>query len=75
MADFETKCKPRVVGPRPQPLDYMARVLYVWYPGKSHGNVIQNDGRNEYHLQNNNRSECEADMILFLCNDRFWDQM
>ena len=29
MTDFVTKCKPRAAGPGPQPLDYMARVLYM----------------------------------------------
>ena len=44
-------------------------------PWKSHDNHIQNHGRTEYRLQNNERSEYESDIVLFLCNDRFWDQL
>ena len=39
MTNIVTKCKPRVAGSGPQPLDYMARVIYGIY------------GINEYYLQ------------------------
>ena len=33
MTDFEIKCKPRVVGHWPHPLDYIVQVFYVYVPG------------------------------------------
>ena len=74
MTDFETKCKPRVAGPGPQPWAYMIQVLYIYDPG-NHLMTSFEITKELIIIYKTLRSEYEADIISFQYNDSFRGQM